>query len=131
MVCEYFGIHLTERQVVKACGISDGELEMHGLPNLRVAISLRQLGVKCTQKKNCTIAQLTKIAGVKPAIIAYTGRKNKWGHFAVLTGIDQNKLIFNDPISGRDFSLAISDFNKRWKSAYEKSDRWMCVATEK
>ena len=129
MVCKYFGLHVTQKEVMHACDVSVEDLKKHGLPNRSVAVCLRKLGISCRQRKNSSIVHLTDIAGEVPIIVAYSGRTVAWGHFAVVTGVDHNRLIFNDPISGENFSLTTSDFSKRWRSAYENSHRWMCVAT--
>jgi len=130
MVCGYFGLRVTDKQVMQLCGVSVTDLKNYGLPNKKLFLCLRGLGIDCRQKKNCTIAELRRVAGTVPVVIAYSGRTATWGHLAVVTGVDRNRFIFNDPISGSDFTLPASDFVKRWKSAYEKSNHWMCVASK-
>ena len=51
------------------------------------------------------------------------------GHYAVVTGMTREKIIFNDPWNGSRFSLRHKNFKKRWYASQGRYRyrRWLIV----
>lgn len=49
-----------------------------------------------------------------PVLVNYREPAYEMGHYAVVTGLDRSMVYLHDPYNGRNFTLSIAAFKKRW-----------------
>ena len=116
MVMAFYGKEVSEFELAEACetgwlGNTCGEL-VRGVGEFGFAAEevdhvtpeylLSQI------ENNCPL-----IAFIDPAVL-YGGIEG-FGHFVIITGIEGDKIYYNDPDLDRDLVRDVSDFAKAWK----------------
>lgn len=71
---------------------------------------LKRLGLK---RKKVNLRTLKHHLAKKKPVLSLLIDEEGGGHYAVIKGIDKEKVIFNDSYWGRDFKRPKSDFSKR------------------
>lgn len=69
-----------------------------------------------------------------PVIVDYTEPSGEEGHYAVVSGYQDGRIILNDPWNGKDFKLAEKEFITRWHDCHPHNHvckRWMLVLARK
>lgn len=116
MVLAFHGKDISEFELEESCetgwlGNTCGELVK----------GVEKFGFKAEEVDNVTLkylsSQLEKkyplIALIDPAIL-YGGIEG-FGHFVVITGIEDDKIYYHDPDLDRDMVRGVSDFIKAWE----------------
>jgi len=115
MAMAFFGEDVEEFELEEACetswlGNTCGELvqcfEKYGLEAEEVE-NITIDYIKTNLRKNHPI-----IAQLDPAIL-YGGLEG-FGHFVIITGIEDDKICYNDPDMDEEMTQSITDFLKAW-----------------
>ncbi len=117
------------RMVVAFYGKNTSELELEdaretswlGSTCGEIVAGVKKLGFEAEEVDHVTIkylsAQIEKkcplIAFIDPAVL-YGGLEG-FGHFVVVTGIEDDKIYYHDPDLDKNLIRNISDFMKAWK----------------
>ena len=115
MAISFFGEDVEEFELEEACetswlGNTCGELVQ----------CVKKYGFEAEEVENITIdyikTNLRKnhpiIAQLDPAIL-YGGLEG-FGHFVIITGIEDDKICYNDPDMDEEMTQSITDFFKAW-----------------
>lgn len=62
-----------------------------------------------------------------PVLIDYDEPSSNEGHYAVVVGTEEGKIILNDPWNGKNFRLTKKSFLNRWHDESTHSRRWLLV----
>ena len=116
MVLAFHGKEISEIELEDAC-----ETSWLGNTCGEIVSGIKKLGFEAEEVDNVTIkylsAQLKKnsplVALIDPAVL-YGGLEG-FGHFVVITGIEDDKIYYHDPDLDRDLTKDITDFMKAWK----------------
>lgn len=65
-----------------------------------------------------------------PVLIHYIEPEENLGHYAVVVGITEDRLYFNDPWHGSGFSLSREEFSDRWCDGFGIHTQWLLVASK-
>lgn len=65
-----------------------------------------------------------------PIIVHFIEPDTDDGHYAVVIGIEHEKIVLNDPWNGEGFNMSIHDFEKRWHDEDGSHPRWIMVVSE-
>lgn len=126
MLLAYFHVRDSEQKLIH---------ETHARPqggteNHWIADALRAHGLTTAVRENASIDDLRDaITARKPAIVNYINPENGLGHFAVVVGVDADRVILNDPRNGAGFELPREEFLAAWHSGDGRHTRWMCTAS--
>lgn len=83
---------------------------------------VKEVGFDCKVKTGASIDDLKNLLEENnPPMIEFVEPSNEEYHHAVVVGIEGDKIMLNDPWNGKDFTMQIADFEKRW----EVRDRWI------
>jgi ATP-binding cassette subfamily B protein len=116
MVLAFHGKEISEFELEDVCKTS-----WLGNTCGEIVAGVKKLGYDAEEVDQVTIkylsAQLEKkypfIALIDPAVL-YGGIEG-FGHFVVITGIEDDKIYYQDPDLDKDLTRNISDFMKAWK----------------
>ena len=116
MVLAFHGKEISEIELEEAC-----ETSWLGNTCGELVYGIKKLGFNAEEVDHVTIkylsAQLEKkcpfIALIDPAVL-YGGLEG-FGHFVVITGIEDDKIYYHDPELDKDLTRNITDFMKAWK----------------
>ena len=99
-----------------------------GIDRKNLAKVARSFGCKVVERVNQKPKDIEKYLKFGfPVIVNYIWR-DKFGHFAVVVGIEKDGLALNDPYTGKRDRISFKDFEKVWRSFDGKySDRWLMV----
>lgn len=95
---------------------------------------LNRLGYKYLEKQKARIRQLEGFVDKNiPVIVAYQAYRD--GHFSVVVGYDNKRILIADPFSSRKFRwIPKQDFKRRWYGEDEPGKtvrRWMLAVYPK
>lgn len=116
MVFAFHGKEISEFELEDVC-----ETSWFGNTCGEIVEGIKKLGFYAEEIDQITIkyltAQLNKkypfIALIDPAVL-YGGIEG-FGHFVVITGIEDDRIYYHDPDLNKDLSKNIADFMKAWK----------------
>lgn len=116
MVLAFHGKEVSEIDLEDAC-----ETSWLGNTCGELVTGIKKLGFEAEEIEHVTpkylSSQLDKkypfIALIDPAVL-YGGLEG-FGHFVVITGIEDDKIYYHDPELDKDLTRNISDFMKAWK----------------
>lgn len=116
MVLAFHGKEISEIELEDAC-----ETSWLGNTCGELVAGIKKLEFNAEEVDHVTIkylsAQLEKkcpfIALIDPAVL-YGGIEG-FGHFVVITGIEDDKIYYYDPELDKDLTRKITDFMKAWK----------------
>lgn len=116
MVLAFHGKEISEFELQDAC-----ETSWLGNTCGELVEGLKKLGFNAEEVDHVTIKYLTHqlekkcpfIALIDPAVL-YGGLEG-FGHFVVITGIEDDKIYYHDPDLDKDLTKNIADFMKAWK----------------
>ncbi len=116
MVVAFYGTEVSESQLEEAC-------ETSWLGNIcgEIVRGVKKFGFEAEEVDHVSFKYLSTrlakkyplIALIDPAIL-YGGLEG-FGHFVVITGIEDDKIYYNDPDLDKDLVRNISDFMKAWE----------------
>jgi len=104
--------------------------ENHGTGNFRMKELAEEIGFRTEVKENASIDDIKKFLekGI-PVVVNYIEPSEGWGHYAVVTGIN-DKIILANPDTGKEEEMEIDGFKKRWVSGSGKHKQWMLAVIE-
>jgi predicted double-glycine peptidase len=70
------------------------------------------------------------IKAKKPVIVHFIEPYGPEGHYVVVKDVSNHSIIFNDPLNGENFKMALSVFGKRWFSEDHKYKKWIMVLSK-
>ena len=116
MVLAFHGKEISEFELEDIC-----ETSWLGNTCGEIVSGIKKLGFDAEEIDLATtkylLSQLDKkhplIALIDPAVL-YGGVEG-FGHFVVITGIENDKIYYHDPDLDKDLTKTISDFMKAWK----------------
>jgi predicted double-glycine peptidase len=65
-----------------------------------------------------------------PVIVHFFEPSENDNHYAIIIGVDETHLVFNDPWNGEKMTLEIGDFFKRWSSEKRSKDKWLMAISK-
>lgn len=122
MVLEYFGIKYTREQVNKLCQASPKD----GTDNRKMSKAIEAFNAKQTTKQDATISELaTALDNGQLSIVNYRNPNSGHGHFAVVLGLTEEKIILADPNDGQRRELSAKKFPEIWVNSEGTIKGWM------
>lgn len=97
---------------------------LHGIPLIEMKRYLESHGFRAFSMHSSTAELESHLKKGRPMIVALRKKASTPIHFAVLTGIDADEVLLNDPTRSKITRLKTSEFEKRWLQA----DHWMLLA---
>lgn len=124
MVFAFYGKDTSELELEDAC-----ETSWLGNTCGEIVSGINKLGFEAEEIEHVTpkylSAQFEKeypmIALIDPAVL-YGGLEG-FGHFVVITGIEDDKIYYHDPDLDKDLTKSASDFMRAWKKYLFKGVR--------
>ncbi|MFH1308343.1 MAG: cysteine peptidase family C39 domain-containing protein [archaeon] len=96
-----------------------------GTDNPKMKEMAEEIGFKTFTKENSSLEDIKNyLARNIPVIINYIEPELNWGHYAIITNIN-DKITLANPDTGKQEKMEISEFEKRWISGSGKYKRWM------
>jgi|SRR5690606_27441407 len=93
---------------------------------------LRRYGTRCRVRRNGSLADLRHwaLTGL-PVIISYVEPIDNLGHYALVSNITKNRIYLHDPMWGKQFSLSLPQFSRRWQNGTGYWKRWFVVVEKR
>ena len=127
MVLEYFGKKESQEKLAELLHTS----ESTGTDQKELVSVAEQYGFSCFEKKDASIEDIRRfIAKNIPVIVNYIEPSENVGHYAVATAVAEDELILNDPWNGKDFRIAIPEFEKRWHDSSGEPQKWLLAISQ-
>ena len=119
MVLAYIGIIKTENEVTEACNTTE-----LGTTPIQIAETFQKFGVIASSVKNANIDDLKhEIEEGRPVIVLIDpshmyGGISGFGHFIVIVGFEDEKIIYHDPDepNGEYIKYELEAFLKAWNA---------------
>ncbi|MDD5547322.1 MAG: C39 family peptidase [Candidatus Pacebacteria bacterium] len=127
MVFKFNGIFKSEKKLAKEAHTRS----RHGTYRRHMAEAARKNGFFCFIKSGSSLKDIEKFIRLKfPIIVYFIEPADNIEHYAVIIGLDKNKIIMNDPWNGKGFKMNKMEFLSRWKSENGRINKWMMVASK-
>lgn len=128
MVFDYFNVSRSEEDL---CNESGTNPETGTAPQKLIEV-VKKEGFHFFEQENSSLENVSKFLALKfPVIVSYVMPGVEEGHYSVITGFERDKIIFNDPWTGKDFELPAEEFQKRWYGQFDGEKQWMLVISDK
>ena len=122
MVFTFFGKKYSQKYIGRLLGTSPD----HGTKKHSLIQTARSKNFHVRIKHHAGLTDIKDALSKKlPPIVNFTPINDDFGHFAVVTGYRNRRLIFNDPWYGRNTSLPQKTFLSRWHNADKTYEGWM------
>ncbi len=110
MILSYYGVDKSEKIIAKQTSTTS----KIGCAHQNLIKYAKKLGFKAYFKDNFSIKNLESLINKKiPVIIDWFSLKGE-GHYSVIIGITDNKIIYIDPYDGKIMKIHKQDFLFRW-----------------
>ena len=63
-------------------------------------------------------------------IVNYVEPDTDTGHYAVVIGLENGKIILNDPWNGEGFAISEEEFVRRWQSGDGQFKKWFMAVSK-
>ncbi len=127
MVLKFFGVSVVQDRLEKV-----EKTKKDGTSHGGLIDAARKYGFYCFVDKNSSISMIKHFVGVGlPVIVNYIEPSDDEGHYSVVVGYNEKKVIMNDPWNGKNFEMSWSDFESRWHGQKPKSPKWLMVLSKK
>lgn len=126
MVFNFYGANKTIKEIIKDVSFAnDGSLRRAEMVRLA-----KSYGFLVQTKEPADIHNIMESLdrGV-PVIVDYIEPEHNEGHYAVITGYDDEHFVLNDPWHGEGFKFNRKDFLSRWRSGFESPLPWLMVVS--
>jgi len=124
MVFKYFGITRSEDDLIRQLGTKKDTGTEHQPP----IDAVLEEGLHCYVNNDSSFDEIKYFLGLKlPVIVNFIEPTNDDGHFAVVVEINSDDIILNDPWNGKDFSLPLAEFERRWISGHGTYRKWIAA----
>ncbi len=128
MILRYFRIVNSENDLIKKLKTENQK----GTSQKKIIEIFQKNHLFCYTNNNSSIEEIKNFLKRKlPVLVNYVDKEKKEGHFAVIIGIKEEKIILNDPWYGEDFEIDISEFKNRWRDSKGDHKNWILVASPK
>jgi len=125
MLTAYYGNKRTSRRIQQMVNSDPA----HGTKNVDFISAAEELGFEVYYKSNANLNDIKGfIEADTPVVVTFKQREDGEGHYSLVIGITDEKIIFNDPLLGASFEMPLGDFENSWRSGYEDSDQWLMTA---
>jgi predicted double-glycine peptidase len=122
MILNFYGLKKSEKEIAKLIGAT----RKNGCTPEQILIGVEKLGFNSYYKKNSNVNELKDLLDKNiPVIIYWT--KNKEGHYSVVCGIENDKILVADPRMKKKIFLGSKDFLERWKDLDSKDKKEIIV----
>jgi ABC-type bacteriocin/lantibiotic exporter with double-glycine peptidase domain len=128
MVLAYYGIHESEAHLADELGTDSLVGTRHEA--LIHLFSTRGLYSYVNSDSSLEEASYLVDNGA-PAIVNFTYLTDTDGHYAVLTGVNQEHVYLNDPLFRKNKSLDADTFELLWHDKLLESRRWLLAVSPK
>jgi ABC-type bacteriocin/lantibiotic exporter with double-glycine peptidase domain len=134
LMMAYYGVEVPYHNLLRTMK----RYKRFGLPKEVMANIARGYGFKVISKTGCSLKEVQEnLEEGHPTIVAIQawadhklgqeelkrsgigGCKEDWGHYVVVVGLEDGKVILNDPLSFRRVWLTEEDLLNRWHAANE------------
>lgn len=124
MILKYYGIMADQEYLATVLKTSID----HGTRNKNIIDILNKYGILCEAKNNSKIEDIFQyLEEGKPVIVNYIEPNNNEGHYSIVIGYTEDRIILNDPWNGQAFTLDIEKFKQRWRDGENKYPNWLLV----
>jgi predicted double-glycine peptidase len=114
MILRFFGIIKSEEDLIKELKTEKED----GTSHEEIIKIIRQNNLFCYVNDNSNFDEIKMYLNKNlPVLVNYIETDDDEGHYAVVVGINEEKIILNDPWHGEDFELNISKFENRWQNS--------------
>ncbi|MFA6603681.1 MAG: papain-like cysteine protease family protein [Patescibacteria group bacterium] len=126
MILSFWGQRVSERRLRVLLNTNSRS----GTRRPDLARGLRSFGLRVRTACNANVSDLRRsLAAGRPAIVNYREPEEGISHYAVVIGLENGKLILNDPDLGSGYRLGMKDFTSRWYGRHRRRNvRWLLVA---
>lgn len=125
MAAAFLGKHASERDLARMAHTNATE----GTAHAGMIAAARAEGLYCYVNEGSSLEEITQFLRLGiPIIVDYTEPSGEEGHYAVVAGRDDGKLVLNDPWNGKDFKISEKEFLARWHDKHPSGflcERWM------
>ncbi|MFA6408398.1 MAG: peptidase C39 family protein [Candidatus Paceibacterota bacterium] len=129
MVFEYLG----KKEVTKEeLGVLVKTHPERGTSTDDMRLAVIEHGLFYSEKKEASLEDIRSfIARDIPVIVDFIEPEDEDRHFAVVVGIDTERITLNDPWHGEGFTMPVDDFEKRWGSPKNRYPKWLMAISRK
>lgn len=110
MVLETSGIRKTQAALARAARTT----KRSGTSWVMLRNVLRAYGLPASAKRGTPDLLRRSVHSGNLVIVNFVEPSGEEGHFAIVTGMDADDLVLNDPWNGKGFRMALKDFSARW-----------------
>ena len=128
MVFEFYGKKISKENLSKLTRTKKSGTSHNNM----IKVSLKE-GFYCYVHNDSSLNQLKHFIDLGlPVIVNFTEPDGNEGHYAVVIGHNNRKIIMHDPWNGSHFKLKEKDFEKRWYDYHKKHKytRWLLVLSK-
>ena len=127
MAFEYFGECASEEELARLL-LTDSEIGTRHNKLIDIAV---KRGFYCYVNNESTIFEIQHfISRDLPVIVHFLQNdEDNEGHYALVVGVDDEHLVFNDPWSGNHLELRGSDFLPLWQDPQGIYKQWLMVVS--
>ena len=124
MMMAYFKVRLGEEKLGRRLKVT----KRYGTRNGKLIDAARKAGFYVYVNDEATIEEVRFFLRQRlPVLVNFLEPYNNEGHFTVITGLEEEQIIMNDPWNGKGFKMKIRDFVRRWESEDRRHKKWMMV----
>lgn len=98
-----------------------------GTSPVNMLATLKSFGLKVRGGNRQTITAIKKaLQKNQIAIVCFTERYYRWGHYAIVLRFRGKEIVLLDPDApqGKDEPMSSKEFQERWKDVAFKTNRW-------
>lgn len=127
MVMDFFGKSYERDVLVELCKTKPGR----GTENHALVFAIVSQGLCAHTFQNATLDDIRLYLHRKAAVIVnYFNPISHVGHFAVVQGIDDERIYLSDPKNGDGYNLSHEEFLSHWHNHARTLNAWMVMIAE-
>lgn len=120
MVMNYWGVQKSGAEVYRT--LYDPKL--HGIPLIEMKRYLEDQGFRAFTLHGRWADVEQHLSKGRPVVVSLKKKGSSPMHYAVVTGMEKDRVLLNDPTRKGTTRMKPADFEKQWKQA----DGWMLLA---
>lgn len=127
MVMAFYGVKVPLSRLMREAGTNPAT----GTTRRSMAKLARLHGFRADSRCWTTLTDLKKlVVKGRPAIVNYILPNGDISHYAVVSGVDKDKVVLHDPDAGPHYRLGRREFLKRWYGKHWNVHcRWALIVT--
>lgn len=127
MLFAFYGKRFSEEKLMKELETSKDTGTSH---SALVTFSTEE-GFYVYVNNNSDIAEIREfIQAGFPVLVHFIETSDNEGHYSIITEINSDVVILNDPWNGEGFEISLPTFMRRWHSEDMQFQNWLMVLSE-